>query len=245
MNRTNRVTIMGYVVAALVAGSMMSFAGNAHAALSLDYTLDSSNPSASIYFDDNCLHGSNIAVTEITGIGGTNNGNPLAITSGFLNFATGPLTSGTSGNTLTFASGGWITVTGGVPSLPTTNANTTLLYGSFGSVSVMEYPYGGPAFDIFGGTFSTTGSPSPIYSYFQNFMPSVPSSSDGINLSFLATTGSIGNNTPTSNIIASGNILDTPNCIEGAPTPIPAAAWLLGSGFMGLAGLRGRRFSKA
>jgi hypothetical protein len=214
----------------------------------LDYTLDSSNdPQASIYYNptDLRLHGSNIAVTSITGIGTTQtNQNSQAITGGLLNFVTGKLT-GTTGNTWNFAQGGSITVTGGVAPLSITNVSTPLLSGAFDSVSVTQIPlFGQPTFAIVGGTFSAVGSQS-IYNYFN--MPSVSSSADSINLSFYATTGSIKNNNLNSNIIASGNILETSistpvdNLI--VPTPIPAAAWLLGSGLIGLAGLRSRRFS--
>ena len=251
MKKKNNVTIGSFIVAALVGGLLMSFVGNASAALSpntspntlsLDYTLDSSNdPQASIYYNptDGCLHGSNIAVTEITGIGTTQT-NSLAVTGGLLNFVTGSLT-GTTGNTWNFAQGGSITVTGGIAPLSITNASTPLLSGAFNSVSVTQMTLNGQlTFAIVGGTFSATGTQS-IYNYFN--MPSGSTSTDGINLSFLANSG-ITNNSLNSEGIASGNIINVP-LTDPPTTPIPSAAWLFGSGLMGLAGFRGRRFSKA
>ncbi|MGD0585355.1 MAG: hypothetical protein ABSA86_06220 [Oryzomonas sp.] len=227
------------IVAALVGGLLLSFVGNASATLSLDYTLDSSNdPQASIYYNQNdrCLYGSNIAVSSITGIGTTQTTqNTQTITGGFLNFVTGPLT-GTTGNIWNFAQGGSITVTGGFNN----NVSTPLLSGAFDSVSVTQMPLNGLplTFAIVGGTFSAVGSQS-IYNYFN--IPSDSTSASGINLSFLATSG-ITNNSLTSNSIASGNIVNV-LCNDPAPTPIPAAAWLLGSGLLGLAGLRSRRLA--
>jgi hypothetical protein len=259
MNKKNSVMIGSFIVAALVGGLLLSFVGNASAALSpnispntspntlsLDYTLDSSNdPQASIYYNptDGCLYGSNIAVTAITGIGTTQtNQNSLAVTGGLLNFVTGPLT-GTAGNTWNFAQGGSITVTGGIAPLSITNASTPLLSGAFNSVSVTQMPLNGQlVFAMVGGTFSAVGTQS-IYNYFN--MPSGSSSTDGINLSFLATSG-ITNNSLNSQSIASGNIVNVPltgPLTDPPTTPIPAAAWLFGSGLMGLAGLRGRRLA--
>jgi hypothetical protein len=260
MNKKNNVTIKSFIVAALVGGILLSFVGSAPAAmvlanssqntLSLDYTLDSSNdPQASIYYNpvDHCLYGTNIAVTAITGIGTTQtNPNSLAVTGGLLNFVTGQLT-GTTGSVWSFAQGGSITVTGGITPLSISNVSTPLLSGAFNSISVTQIALSGQlTFAIVGGTFSGVGT-QPVYNYFN--IPSGSTSSSGINLSFLATSG-ITNTSLQSASIASGNIVDTSvssnsDGSPGAQTPIPAAAWLLGSGLMGLAGLRGRKFSKA
>jgi hypothetical protein len=247
MNVKDNVTIKSFFVAALVGGLFLSFAGNASATLSLDYSLDSSNPLASITYNSStgCLSGSDIAVTAITGIGTTQtNPNTLAVTGGQLNFVTGPLTGITGGNTWNFSPGGSITVTGSITPLIT---NATLLSGAFESLSVTEMPLpqsGLLTFAIVGGTISGVGT-QPVYSYFN--IPSVSASASGLNLSFLATSG-ISINSLNSAGIASGNIFDTPissNSDGGTvPTPIPAAAWLFGSGLMGLAGLRNRKFSK-
>jgi hypothetical protein len=246
MNMRTIITIRtSSIVAALVGGLLLSFVGNASATLSLDYTLGLSNgPPASIYYNpaDLCLHGNNIAVTSITGIG-TTPANSQTITGGFLDFVSGPFT-GITGNTWNFSQGGSITVTGGIAPLSITNLSTSLLSGAFDSVFVTQMPlYGQLTFAIAGGTFSAVGSQS-IYNYFNT--PTGSTSGNGLNLSFIASPG-IASNSFISNSINGGNIVNVLDTVPlgGGPltTPIPAAAWLLGSGLLGLAGLRSRRLA--
>jgi hypothetical protein len=224
------------MASALVAGSLFMAAGNAHATLSLDYTLDSSSPLATVYYNptqDLFLHGSEIGVTKITGIETTQNAgamNALSINGGTLNFVTGAFT-GKTGNMWNFAGGGLISVVGGIAPLSIAYGST-LLSGSFTSAMVIEMPlYGQLKFDIVGATFNDIDH-QQIYNYFN--IPAGTSSAEGMNLSFIAI-GTVKDGF-TSTSIASGNIVDVPT-----PTPIPAAAWLLGSGLLGLGGIRRKK----
>jgi hypothetical protein len=226
--------MMFFIAATLVAG-----AGSAHATLSLDYTIGSSNPDASIYYTpvtgsggDASLHASNIAVTQITGIETSQNSGPakaLTVSGGVLSITTGSFTGKDESSDMWKFGGGTITVTGGI--LPLSIANgSTLLSGIFTSASVTELPLTGLLkFDIVGATFAGTDHPD-IYRYFG--IPVNSSSSDGLNLSFMANAGTLTHGF-SSITIAGGTVADVPS-----PTPIPATACLLGSGLMGLFGIR-------
>jgi len=242
MNKKKCGRFRNYITSVLVAGSLFMAAGNAHATLSLDYTLDSSNPQATVYYNptqDLYLHGSNIGVTKITGIETTQNAgatNALSINGGALNFVSGAF-SGKTGNTWNFAGGGSISVVGGIAPLSIANAST-LLSGSFTSVMVTELSFPGQLkFDIVGATFNDADHQS-IYNYFN--IPAGSVSTEGMNLSFIANGTVNGGFESTS--LAGGNILDLPTLNVQPPTttPIPAAAWLLGSGLLGLVGVRRR-----
>ena len=249
MNKKNNVTIKGFIVAALVGGSLLSFVGSADATLSLDYTFGFSNPIPSITYNQasgtlSCV----IPVTTITGIDTPRNSDsPFLVSGGVLDFVTGKYDAQTG----TFAPGGTVTVTGGIPALSVPNS-TLLLSGVFNSgASLTETPrplqnWGGMN-DNFEASFTTTGSQS-LYNYFYLGNPAVSSASEDISLSFIATIGLIVNNN--SNGLIGGNILDTPlsapngNSGTPVPTPLPAGFCLLGSGLMSLAGLRSRSKDK-
>lgn len=228
MNKKISGTLRNLMVATLVGGSLLVGVSSAHAQLSMDYALGTSG-SPSISYDPSVgyVTGSNIAVTTITGNETTqNSGNPLSISGGALNFQTGMYTT-TSGNTLNFGSGGNLSVIGGITPL-NIGAGSTLLSGTFSSAEVSQYQVGILRFDFLGATLSTTDLPL-IYSYFG--ITATSGSVAGLDLTFFAS-GTIDGGF-TSNGINSGSITDVPT-----PTPIPAAAWLLGSGLMGLVGLR-------
>gem|GEM_PF-1436645 len=208
----------------------------AHATISLDYSLDSSNPLASVYYNpaiDSYLHGSSIAVTTVTGITTPQNSGPagaLPITPGSLNFISGSFTGmSNNGTTWNFSGGGSIAITG---QTSLDSSSTTLLQGTFNSISVTQlFQTGQLEFNLIGASLNGTEN-QKIYSYFG--IPVNSASSDGFNLSFIATPNASSNGF-TSTSIASGNIVDIPT-----PTPIPAAAWLFGSGLLGFAGFRKR-----
>jgi hypothetical protein len=225
-----------FVVSALMAGSLFAVTSSAHATLSLNYTLDSSNPQASVFYNpalDLYLHGKSIGVSTISGTEtaqNAGNSNALSISGGALNFVTGAFT-GQTGNTWNFAGGGSISVTGGIVPLSLANGSN-LLSGTFTSATVTELPlFGQLKFDIVGATFNDAEH-QMIYNYFG--IPANSSSAEGMNLSFLATGMANGGFASTS--IASGSIVDVPT-----PTPVPAAAWLLGSGLFGLVGMKKRK----
>ena len=190
MNKKNNVTIKRFIVAALVGGSLLSFAGSADATLSLDYTFGFSNPMPSISYDQasGTLSGT-IPVTTITGIDTPQNSDsPFLVSGGVLNFITGKYDALT-GN---FAPGGTVTVTGGIPSLSVPNS-TILLSGAFDSgASLTETPrpfknWGGMN-DNFEASFSSTGSQS-LYKFFYLGNSAVSSASEDISLSFIASLG--------------------------------------------------------
>ena len=208
--------------------------GNSYAALSLDYTFGFSNPVPSFSYDQasdtlSCT----IPVTTITGIDTNQNSyNSYALSGGVLKFVTG-IYNEQSG---TFAPGGTITLSGAIPALSINNTSTILLSGGFNSGASLTNIMGGMA-DDFVASFPTTDSPF-LYNNFS--IPQDSSGSSNISLTFLASSGLILNNS--SNNLVNGYILDTPNPNGNTggtvSTPIQAAAWLLGSGLLGLAGLR-------
>jgi hypothetical protein len=209
----------------------------AHASLYLDYQLAGNQSSGSVYYNpaaDGALHGANIAVLSLYG-----NETPLHagiskdIQTGLLNFTTGGLsgTPTTIGNTTVwnFGTPGTITLTGGISSMGIA-LGSTLLTGAFTSATATQFDYGNFKFDLlftsFGGADNQT-----INNYFGLLPGTNP---DTMSMTFYAnaiTGGGFG-----STNIVGGNITDNPT-----PTPIPAAAWLLGSGLMGLLGVRRKR----
>jgi hypothetical protein len=248
MIRKNKFSFKSFIVAALVGGSMVSSVGNANATFSLDYTFGFGNPTPIIHYDPNTgtLAGT-IAITTITGIDTPQNSDtPFFLSGGVLSFVTGQYDAKSG----IFASGGTFTVTGGISGIPAlSDPKTTLLSGSFDSgASLTETPRpaknGGGMSDVFEATMSTTGS-QPLYKYFYLGTPTVSSATEDLSLAFVANLGLTANNN--ANRLIGGNILETPvatpNGNIDATTPIPAALWLLGSGLMGLAGLRSRRSS--
>src|ERR1039457_4911713 len=233
MDNKHRSKFRSIMVTALVAGGLFFTFNKTHATFSLGFTLDSNNPPATVFYNptqDLYLHGSNIGVTKITGIETTQNAaavNALSINGGALNFVTGAFT-GKTGNTWNFAGGGSISVVGGITPLLIANGST-LLNGSFTTATVTELPLLGQLrFDIVGATFNDADH-QLIYNYLN--IPADSASAEGMNLSFIANGAANGGFVSTS--IASGSIVDVPT-----PTPIPAAAWLLGSGLLGLVGIR-------
>lgn len=229
MGRRRMHILRNLLFVALFMATLISSPGTGHAALSIDYTLGAGG-AGSIYYNNNAsLNGVNIPVTNITGYNTSlNSGTSLAITGGMLNFQTGALTS-QSGNSWTFGAGGTITVVGSAPGI----TGTTLLTGTFSSASVTESPLGFFQLDIANATFNGLENAS-IYQYFLGSSSYV--SSSGLVVSFIGTNSATGFASQ-SNLggIFSGVIADAPT---PTPTPVPAAAWLLGTGLIGLVGIR-------
>lgn len=231
-----RLNKFGNIFLAVLITSLMSPAGAAHAAMTIDFTL-SGGAASTIYYnpgDDSFLHGTGMSVSNITGRETPANsgaGGVLAIADGSLNFTTGAfegMTQINGYNTLIFGPGGSITLTGGISNL-SLPSGTTLLSGSFTATNVIELPLGQLQLDIAGATFGNSHN-SSIFNYFG--IPDSYTSPDALSLTF--TDAGINGGIISSSIL-SGNIEESPQ-----PTPIPAAAWLLGSGLMGLAGMRKR-----
>lgn len=217
--------------------TLLLAAGNVNASPStyIDMDITPYQPTASLSYDGNpndSLVGSSIAIDYLEGFGMPQNSNTqVALQSAFLNFNTGALTSISSSNGTTtwyFGSGGSINITGESATLGITNVST-LLTGQFNQSTVMELADGTFKFAIIGSTFNDSKNPA-IYQYFQ--FPNYFCTS-GMNFSFQPGT-TVNPDAISSQMIYSGDIENDPII----PTPIPAAAWLLGSGLMGLLGLR-------
>ena len=228
--KRSRITLYKQLLfATLFTVTLTAGVNAAHAALAIDYTVTGDSLSSIIYDPslDAFLHGNNLTVTGVTGTDTQlNAGVTLPILNGALNFQTGALTSAT-GTTWNFGSGGTITLQGGISAIGLPS-NTTLITGSFNSASVTELALGTYQFDIVGATFGDSDNPN-IYQYFG--VPDNSTCTNALNLSFIGTSNAGGGFTSINNY--GGVVVDSPT-----PTPIPAAAWLFGSGLMGLVGLR-------
>jgi hypothetical protein len=213
--------------------ALLLAAGTADADMYIDMNIGPQSNNASVSFDGvttDSLIGSNISVAYLLGNETPSNANTqIALQNAVLSFTTGAFTSRT-GNTWTFGSGGAITVTGG-SSIMGITPGSTLLTGSFNQATVTDLGTGMYQFDIVGGTFNDTKN-SLIYAYLG--LPQNTTCFGGLNLSFTPSIQTTGNAIQSINVL-SGDVYNTP------ATPIPAAAWLLGSGLMGLLGLKRRK----
>jgi hypothetical protein len=226
---------MKKIIAALSLALLLA-AGTANADMYIDMNIGSPQPNnASVSFDgvnSDPLIGSNISVAYLLGNETPSNSNTqIALQNAVLNFSTGAFVSLT-GNTWTFGPGGTISVTGG-SSIMGISPSSTLLTGSFNQATVTNLGSGMYQFDIAGGTFSDTKN-NLIYSYLG--LPLNTVCFGGLNLSFTPNINTTGDAIQSVNVL-SGDIYNTPT----PTTPIPAAAWLFGSGLMGLLGLKRRK----
>jgi hypothetical protein len=231
------VTILALTVV-LCAGLVLS----AQATL-LDFTLGLVNlAGSSVSFNgqpNGSLKGVNIEVDQVVDKEGVLPA--LAIQGGVLNFTTGPLI-GSHLSIPPFTPAEWdfgggpgsfITITGAIPALNINNVNTVLLSGTFGAASVFNFA--GTTFDISGGIFQDTKNPL-LLDYF-GIPANTPYFDGSFNLSF-----TVALNSPPppgaihSKTVGSGDVFNI-------PVPVPASALLLGTGLLGLVGLR-RRFQK-
>jgi hypothetical protein len=229
--KQERISIFrNLLLASLFTATLILSAGAAHAALSITYTVGNSGAISYDGTPTGDLIGNNLNVTALTGNETLNNaGTALPVTGGLLNFATGALTSHT-GNVWNFGSGGTITMLGEISAISGVPASSTLLSGNFLSASVTQLSLGTYQFNIVGATFGDTDNPN-IYAFYG--VPAGSSCTNALALSFEGT--SYGANGFTSTNSFGGTLIDSP-----VVTPIPAAAWLFGSGLMGLVGIRKR-----
>jgi hypothetical protein len=224
------VTILALTLV-LCAGLVLS----AQATL-LDFTLGLVNlPGSSVNFNglpNGSLNGVNIDVSQVVDKEGILP--PLMIVGGVLSFSTGPLVGFNPAlPTPQWDFGGgpnsFIKITGAIPALGI-GPNTLLLSGTFGTASVFNF--GGTTFDIAGGVFQDTKNP-----FMLDYFGLAPNTLfDGsFNLSFSVAPGSPGPpHAILSKVVGSGDLFNV-------PVPIPASALLLGTGLVGLMGLRYRR----
>jgi len=243
MKRIKMTIFKNILLAALfMMAILISSAGGAHADMTIAYTLaGAANSTVSCTSQNWDVIGSGIAVTNVTGYNTPQNpGINLPISSGFLSFTTAPMTGSSFSNglgTWNFGSGGTFNVTGGIPAISALNSNNSaLISGSFNNATVQEFALGQYEFFITGASLNATDNAN-IYNYYG--LPSGATSSIAFELTFN------GQNTVNNHGQVTGfTSLNTTwsGILEDAPTltatPIPAAAYLFGSGLMGLAGIR-------
>ncbi len=180
------------------------------------------------------LVGSNIDLDNVVGTSTPLNNNVTSTCLNcVLNFTSGLNTSAGSG-LWQFASGGSITITGGIDfagSTPDISTGSTLLSGSFGSAFVQDL--GAPGFRVTFGNFTDTKHAS-LLSYY-----GLPGGTYNGALSLLFTAQNSGpGNAFTSTSMIGGNISNI------AAVPVPAAAWLFGSGLLGLYSVARRKLAR-
>lgn len=188
------------------------------------------------------LVGSNIEVDNVVGLSTPANANVTALClSCALNFTTGGLTnaggpppSGNNNGWWSFGSGGTVTITGGVQLQGGTDIalGSTLLNGTFNSAFVQDLGLQG--FKVTFGTFFDTKHPDLLAYY--GLTPGTPFQG-AFTLLFDSPNPGVGGAFTSTNIF-SGSVVNT-------VVPLPAAAWLFGSGLLGLAGALRKKLSLA
>jgi len=177
------------------------------------------------------LTGTGISIDRVVGIN-TTQGVLQAVSNGFMSFTTGNLLNfSTSGgvSTWTFDKGGSITLTGGISNLGIANGST-LFTGTFTDIVVISVPvYGSMKFHTAVAAFGDVKN-STLATYY-GFADGLKWAGN-FNISYYATQQAGGALQSTQ--VLTGDITNT-------PVPIPAAAWLLGSGLLGLVALRRKR----
>ncbi|MGD0883741.1 MAG: VPLPA-CTERM sorting domain-containing protein [Thermodesulfovibrionales bacterium] len=241
MKRERMNIFKNLLLASLFMATLISSTGAANADMSIVYDTGTSGSVAISSATMSNFTGSNIALADVYGLATPQNagvGSALPITNGVLNFSSGALTqTGTNqfGQYWYGNSGGQITLQGGIPGIVGVANGSTLLTGSFLNATVQALGSGSYQFTIAGAQLAATDNQS-VYNYYGIPMGDV--SSNDMNLTFTASTNNTGGFTSLN--IINGSVIDTPMMAQSTSTPIPAAVWLLGSGLMGLVGIRSR-----
>jgi len=238
-----------YTFAVITAMTAMSSGASQAASLDFNITADTSGL-ASIAFDGSTsVIGANISVDSLVGLGTTiNDGTTLDCIDCTLSFTSGDFVSytvetGVNGDysVWNFAAGGSINITGTLAgtSIP---AGSTLMSGSFTQVSVIGLPNGTFEFQIAAGEFSDTKN-AELLSYYG--LPVDHSYLGNINLSFLGIDADGNPSTADfqSTQVLSGDVFNRPDPNSISAVPVPAAAWLFGSGLLGFVAVGRRRRS--
>lgn len=184
------------------------------------------------------LIGANIEVDHVVGLSTPVNANVTSLcvscvlnfNSGSLIGAGGPPPSGSNNGWWRFGPGGSITITGGVQLQGSTDIPTgiMLLSGTFDNAFVQDV---GSSFKVTFGSFTDTKHHDLLAYY--GLAPSPSPFEGALTLLFGSVNTGVGDSFASSSVF-SGSIANT-------PVPVPAAAWLFGSGAVALAGLARRK----
>lgn len=223
-----------YIATLLLACQLCLLTNSAHSAL-LDFNLISQTTGDISYAGgSNPLVGTGIDVDNVIGLSTpANSGITSDCLSCILSFSSGAFSTSTS-NSWEFNGGGFIKIVGGLDLGSDTSTDipigSTLLTGSFNSVSVINVGGGTLKFNILGASFTDTKHVDLLNYY---GLPTGTDYDGYINLSFLVTAGISPGDSFTSTSVLSGDIANS-------PVPIPASVWLFGTGLFGLVAIARR-----
>lgn len=183
------------------------------------------------------LVGTDIQVDKIVGVNTPHNsGVTLVITGGLLNFTSaGGAGFSFNANTWNWAGAGPITITGGIPALGIADG-TILMSGTFQNVAVNKV---WDQFLVTTAVFIDSKNETLVDYFYHGAI--IPSWTGAFNISIAVDQAPDPGGFFISNPVVSGNVWNTPESI--IPIPLPASVWLLGSGLLGLLGLRRKFFS--
>jgi len=201
----------------------------------VDFNVHANTNLGSISYDGmgGTLVGNNIDVDDVVVKLGNNNS--LLLTNAKLNFATGNFLSfaddGTN-KTWRFGSGGYIVIT-------SDDYSASLMSGAWDNAMVITlFNNGLFQLDLAGGAYTDQKNGKMLNDLglfgYANDDELVGAFVGGLNLAFMAMDLSGTTNGFESLSVVSGDVPNT-------PVPVPAAAWLLGSGLLGLVGIRRRK----
>lgn len=229
-------------IAAMAIGLWVTglFVAQAAMAVELDFNLSAPTSGTISYGGGGgVLIGSNIEVDNVVGLSTPANASVTSLcVSCLMNFNSGALTGAgpQNGGWWSFGSGGSISITGGVQLQGGTDIplGSTLLSGTFNNAFVQDL--GVQGFKVTFGAFSDTKN-ADLLSYY-GMTPGMPFQGA---LTLLFAAADNGTGTPfTSTSVFSGSVVNAP-----APVPLPAAAFLFGSGLIGLAGALRKKLNLA
>lgn len=232
--RTKKRTRLSALVSALVfvGGTMIGFNSSSALAVELDFNL-SAPTSGTISYNGTGggLVGTNIEVDNVVGLATPANANVTSLClSCVLNFTSGVETGAgpQNGGWWSFGSGGTISITGGVQLQGGTDIplGSTLLSGTFSSAFVQDL---GNQFKVTFGSFSDTKH-ADLLSYY-GLTPDT-TFQGALTLLFASANPGVGGAFNSSSVF-SGNVVN--GVVPVNPVPLPAAAWLFGSGVFALA----------
>lgn len=218
----NHMAIISASVLSLVLGGAL-FGPSTHSAMAMQINFNIVAPTTGAIAyggTGGALTGTNIDVDNVVGLSTPANANVTSTClTCTLNFTSG-LNTSAGGGTWQFGPGGSISITGGIDFLVGSDipVGSTLLTGTFSSATVSD----AGVFEVTFGSFTDVKHPS-LLSYY-----GMPSGNYDGSLTILFT-GIVGpGNAIASTTIFGGSVANI------AAVPAPAAAWLFGSGLLGL-----------